>query len=42
MAFVMGATMAVIMMSFMLNMYTNEKINIGIFAGSTAVFAIAL
>lgn len=42
MALVMGATMAVIMLAFMLRMHTNRKINIGIFIGSIAVFAIAL
>jgi uncharacterized protein (DUF305 family) len=42
MALVMGATMAVIMMSFMLNMYPNKKVNGGIFVGSIAVFALAL
>lgn len=42
MAFVMGATMAIIMLSFMLNMYTGKWMNIGIFAGSIAVFALAL
>lgn len=42
MAFVMGATMAIIMLSFMLNMYTSKWMNIGIFAGSIAVFALAL
>lgn len=41
MAFVMGATMAVIMLAFMLNMYTDTKANIGILAGSLAVFALA-
>lgn len=42
MALVMGATMAVIMLAFMLGMYTNAKTNIGIFAGSALVFAVAL
>lgn len=42
MAFVMGATMAVIMLSFMLAMYANNKINIGIIIGSIALFIIAL
>ncbi len=42
MTFVMGAAMAVVMLSFMLNMYNRTKINIGIFAGSVLVFGVAL
>lgn len=42
MALVMGATMAVIMLAFMLGMYTNRNANIAIFAGSVFVFAAAL
>ena len=42
MAIVMGATMAVIMLSFMLNMHTNRRVNIGIYLGSIVVFALAL
>ena len=42
MALLMGATMAVIMLSFMLNMYENKRVNIGIFATSIAVFALSL
>ncbi|MDO9459997.1 MAG: DUF305 domain-containing protein [Alphaproteobacteria bacterium] len=42
MTILMGAAMAVIMLSFMLNMYKNTKINAGIFAGSLIVFAGAL
>ncbi len=42
MAFLMGATMAVIMLAFMRNMYTNRKANFAIFAGSIAVFVVAL
>jgi len=42
MAFVMGASMAVVMLGFMLNMYRNAKVNIAIFAGSFAVFAASL
>jgi uncharacterized protein (DUF305 family) len=42
MALVMGATMAVIMIGFMLSMYPNRKANIGIIVGSIAVFALAL
>jgi len=42
MALVMGATMAVIMLAFMLSMYTNKHVNTAIFAGSVVVFALAL
>lgn len=42
MAFVMGATMGVIMLLFMLGMYDNKKLNAGILIGSVAVFAAAL
>jgi len=42
MALVMGATMAVIMLAFMLKMYTNRRVNIGIFVGSAVVFSLAL
>jgi uncharacterized protein (DUF305 family) len=42
MALVMGATMAMIMLGFMRGMYTHQRINLGIFAGSLAVFALAL
>lgn len=42
MAFLMGATMAIIMLSFMLPMYTRLGLNLLIFGGSAAVFAIAL
>lgn len=42
MTFVMGAVMAVVMLSFMLSMYKNKVINIAIYAGSLLVFAIAL
>lgn len=42
MAFVMGATMAVIMLSFMLSMYQNKAINVAIFGGSLVVFALSL
>ena len=38
MALLMGATMAMIMLVFMLGMYKNKKANIGIFATSTVVF----
>jgi uncharacterized protein (DUF305 family) len=42
MALVMGATMAVIMLAFMLGMYKNAKANLAIFAGSAVMFAGAL
>ena len=42
MAFVMGASMAVIMLSFMLGMYKDKKINTAIYIGSAIVFALAL
>lgn len=42
MALVMGATMAVVMLAFMLKMYTDKRINIAIALGSVAVFAVAL
>ncbi len=34
--------MAIIMLSYMLNMYTNKKINIAIYCGSILVFAATL
>jgi hypothetical protein len=42
MALVMGTTMAIVMLAFMLGMYENRRANIAIFAGSAAVFGIAL
>ena len=42
MAFMMGATMAMIMLTFMLSMYQNKKANAGIFATSVIVFLGAL
>lgn len=39
MALLMGAVMAVIMLSFMLNMYANKKINLAIYVGAVIVFA---
>ena len=42
MALYMGATMAVIMLAFMLGMYKNRKANIAIFAGSAAVIALGI
>ncbi len=42
MAIMMGAVMAIVMLAFMRNMYTNRKANITIFAGSALVFVISL
>jgi hypothetical protein len=42
MAIMMGATMAVIMLAYMLGMYSNKRLNIAIFAGSVIVFALSL
>ena len=39
MALYMGGIMAIIMLAFMLNMYTNSKTNIAILAGAAVVFA---
>ena len=42
MAILMGATMAIIMLAFMLSMYSDKRLNIAIFAGSAIVFALSL
>lgn len=42
MAIVMGATMAVVMLAFMLDMYSKKGVNMAILAGSIVVFAGAL
>lgn len=42
MALLMGATMAVIMLAYMMGMYKSRAINLGIFAGAIAVFALSL
>ena len=42
MALVMGATMAVIMLGFMLNMYKRKAVNMAIFGGAVVVFALSL
>jgi FlaA1/EpsC-like NDP-sugar epimerase len=42
MALLMGATMAVIMLAYMLGMYKNRRVNIGIFIGSVVVFVASL
>jgi len=39
MAIYMGSAMAIIMLAFMLGMYTNRKLNIAIFAVSALIFA---
>lgn len=42
MAVLMGATMAIIMLAFMLGMHRNRKVNVGIFAGTAIIFALSL
>lgn len=42
MTLLMGATMATIMLAFMLTMYRNWKVNLAIFGGAVVVFALAL
>lgn len=42
MAIMMGATMAVIMLAYMLGMYSNMRLNIVIFVGAIIVFALSL
>lgn len=42
MALVMGASMAVIMLSFMWHMYSNTKVNVAVLLLSAVVFATAL
>ncbi|MBJ6125469.1 DUF305 domain-containing protein [Microvirga splendida] len=42
MALVMGATMSVIMLIFMIDMYKKMALNFAIFGGSIAVFALSL
>ncbi len=42
MAVVMGASMAVIMLGFMLSMYRDKRINLAIVIGSLVAFAVAL
>lgn len=42
MALIMGATMSVIMLTFMLHMYPNRQLNTGIYLGSLCVFAVSL
>lgn len=42
MALMMGANMAFVMLAFMLSMYRKRAVNIAIFVGSVAVFALSL
>lgn len=42
MALIMGSCMAVIMLSFMLSMYKNRAMNIGIYGGAAALFGLSL
>ncbi len=42
MAFVMGATMAIVMLLFMLKMYENKSAKVAILVGSVAIFALSL
>ena len=42
MTFVMGAAMAVIMLTFMRSMYDNKKTNMAIYIGSLVVFVAAI
>lgn len=42
MALLMGASMAIIMLGFMLSMYRSTRLNVGIAVGGVVVFALAL
>ncbi|AXS41296.1 DUF305 domain-containing protein [Breoghania sp. L-A4] len=42
MALIMGAAMAIVMLSFMLDMYDKPQLNIGIYLGAALVFAVSL
>ncbi len=42
MALYMGAIMSIIMLAFMLKMHPNRKLNLGIFGGNIAVFALGV
>ncbi|WP_423409134.1 DUF305 domain-containing protein [Heyndrickxia sp. MSNUG] len=42
MALLMGAVMAIVMLAFMQKMYTNKKVNLGIYLGSAIVIAVSL
>lgn len=42
MALIMGSTMAIVMLLFMLKMYENTKVNLSVLLGSVVVFAVSL
>ena len=42
MAILMGATMAIVMLAFMLSMYAHKGINFAIFIGAAIVFGVSL
>ena len=42
MALIMGGVMAIVMLAFMRKMYTNKKVNFGIYAGSALLIAVSL
>ncbi|RSD26925.1 DUF305 domain-containing protein [Mesobacillus subterraneus] len=42
MALIMGGVMAIVMLAFMHKMYTNKKVNLGIYAGSALLIAVSL
>jgi uncharacterized protein (DUF305 family) len=42
MAIYMGAVMAIIMLAFMLGMYSKKRVNLAIFAGAAVTFALSL
>ena len=42
MALVMGAAMAVVMLAFMLRMYTNRRLNVAIAVAAAVIFVVAL
>ena len=42
MAILMGAVMAIVMLSFMLGMYSNRIVNVGVFVGAAVIFAASL
>lgn len=42
MTFVMGAAMAIVMLAFMLKMYTDKRLNLAVFAGAAIAFLLSL
>lgn len=42
MAIYMGAVMAIVMLAFMLGMYSNKRVNLAIFIGAVLTFALSL